>query len=433
MGKERMSATSEERQAAPSMWLVVLALVPFGLGYFLSYLFRAANAVVAPDLVRDVSLSAGDLGVLTAAYLLAFALFQLPLGILLDTYGPRRVQAALVALTGFGALMFAYGQSAGVLMVARAIIGIGSAGGLMSSFKAVVLWVPEQRRALANSLVMSSGAIGLLTASTPMEWVVQAMGWRSTFVLIAVITFCVAATIFLVVPERKSATVPAPLRQQMREVADIYRDRTFLALLPLLAVTAGVHIAVQTLWVGPWFRDIAGFDRMGVANSLFVMALAFFAGILITGAAADWFSRRGVSLLTVMLGFMTIFFVSQVLIVAEVRGLDVLLWALFGMTGQVAILAYPWLSSYFGASRSGRANTAVNLPMFACAFLAQAAVGWVIDLFPPSTNGGYAPEAYRTAFGLLLALQVIAAVWFFANYARVSAAQQSIRMALQAK
>ena len=126
---------SQQQEPAPaSFGLMLMALLPFGFGYFLSYLYRAANAVVAPDLVRDVGLSAGELGLLTAAYLLAFALFQIPLGVLLDRYGPRRVQAALVALGGIGAIIFALGQSALTLSLARGVIGMGFAGGLMSSF-----------------------------------------------------------------------------------------------------------------------------------------------------------------------------------------------------------------------------------------------------------------------------------------------------------
>ena len=160
----------------------MIALVPFSLGFFFSYLYRAVNAVIAPDLVRDIGLSAGELGLLTASYLFAFSMFQLPLGILLDRYGPRRVQATLVAIGGIGALIFAMAESIAVLTVARAIIGLGFAGGLMSGFKAVVIWVPEARRALANAWVMSTGALGLLIATAPMQIVVQNFGWRLAFV-----------------------------------------------------------------------------------------------------------------------------------------------------------------------------------------------------------------------------------------------------------
>jgi MFS family permease len=162
-------------------WVALTVLLPFALGYFLSYLFRAVNAVVAPDLVKEVGLSASELGLLTAAYLLAFAACQLPVGILLDRYGPRRVQAGLLVIAAGGAALFAVAQSALVLTIARALIGLGVAGSLMSGFKAVVLWVAKPRQALANSWVMSVGAIGLLVSTAPTEWAVQQVGWRSVF------------------------------------------------------------------------------------------------------------------------------------------------------------------------------------------------------------------------------------------------------------
>ncbi|MEQ1616665.1 MAG: MFS transporter, partial [Hyphomicrobiaceae bacterium] len=157
-----MKSSQPAAFAPASLGLMVIVLLPFGLGYLLSYLFRAVNAVVAPDLVSQIGLSASELGLLTAAYLLAFACFQLPLGVLLDRYGPRRVQAALLVAAAVGAALFAAGWNVWTLSAARALIGVGFAGGLMSGFKAVVLWVPEPRRALANSLVMSLGAVGLL-------------------------------------------------------------------------------------------------------------------------------------------------------------------------------------------------------------------------------------------------------------------------------
>ncbi|MEZ5856396.1 MAG: hypothetical protein R3D67_17205 [Hyphomicrobiaceae bacterium] len=98
------------------------------------------------------------------------------------------------------------------------------------------------------------------------------------------------------------------------------------------------------------------------------------------------------------------------------------------MTGHTAVLAYPWLASYFGASRSGRANTAVNLLLFGAAFLVQYAVGWVIDLYPPTASGGYAPAAYRTAFSTVLGLEILALLWYFANLRRLRAAERPQRV-----
>jgi predicted MFS family arabinose efflux permease len=409
--------------------MALKVLTPFALGYFLTYLLRAVNAVVAPDLVGELGLDAAELGLLTAAYLGAFAIFQLPLGVLLDRYGPRRVQAALVAVAGAGCVLFAIGSNGLTLTVARAMIGMGFAGGLMSGFKAVVLWVPEPRRALANAFVMSFGALGLLTATAPTEFAVQAIGWRMVFLALAAITFGVALIILTVVPERESARSTETLVQQVRQLLGIYRDKAFLVLAPLLAATAGTHIAIQTLWAGPWFRDVAGLDRIGVANHLFVTGAAFLVGILSSGAIADWFVRRGANELSVMAGFLALFLLSQVGIVLEVTDWNLLFWIPFGMSGQVAVLAYPWLSARFGTALSGRANTAMNLLLFLAAFAIQYAIGAIIALYPTTAAGGYDPKSYQVAFGLCLALEIATFVLFIANWRLFRAPRQGGRAA----
>lgn len=422
--------TGDASPGTPGLALITLALLPFGLGYFFSYLYRAVNAVVAPDLVRDLGLTAAELGLLTSAYLLAFALFQPMLGILLDRFGPRRVQSALVATGATGALLFSLGNDATTLALARAVIGIGFAGGLMSSFKAVVIWVPEPRRPLANACVMSLGALGVILSSAPTAWMVGLLGWRQAFVWLAAVTLAVAALILFAVPEREgvAAAQPAPLATQLKEVWGIYRDPVSIALTPVLAIPAGSHIALQTLWSGPWLGDVAGLDRTGVGEHLFVMGLAFLVGVLLSGIVADRLTRRGVSLLTVNMGFLVVFLASQVAIILG-DGLvpPVVSWSVFAMTGHTAVLAYPWLASYFGAARSGRSNTAVNLLMFGTAFAVQAAVGWVIDLYPKSATGGYAPEAYRVAFAIVLGLQVLSVLWYLAHSRLLGEAERRMR------
>ena len=349
---------------------------------------------------------------LTAAYLIAFALFQLPLGVLLDRFGPRRVQTALLLAAAAGSVLFAHGESAPGLTAARALIGLGFAGGLMAGFKAVVLWFPPARHALANACIMSVGGLGMLAATVPAELTVQAIGWRGLFLAAAGVTVAVAALIFVLVPERPDARSTEPLAEQVRDVARIYSDRFFWRIAPLVATTAGSHIGIHTLWAGPWFRDITGYDRDGVALHLLVMAVAFLVGTLLAGAVADRLGRRGVDQLHVMLGGLALFALAQVAVIAQVTASPVLVWGLFGMTGQIGVLAYPRLAAHFGRERSGRAQTAINLLLFASAFSAQSIIGAIIDLFPATADGGYSPDGYQSAFGLLLLVQVLAFLWY---------------------
>ena len=411
-----MTTHKTETGSKLALGTLICALAPFSLGYFLSYLLRGANAIIEQDLVTDIGLSPAELGLVTAAYLGAFAVFQLPLGILLDKYGPRRVQTALLSVAAAGTLLFSISESAETLTVARAMIGLGFAGGLMASFKAVVIWIPEQRRALANALVMSSGAMGLLLATQPLEIVTQIYGWRNVFVALATVILFVALLILIVVPERISSAPVQNFIDQFRGVGAIFADRRYWAITPLLATTAGSHIAIQTLWAGPWLRDVGGLERSAVAEHLLIMAMAFFVGILLTGVVADWFVRRGVKLLNVMIFFMLLYLSSQVGIVLGINNEFMLpLWFVFGMLGQVAILAYPWLATQFGAAQSGRAHTAANLAIFGAAFGLQYVMGAIIELFPAATTGGYPPHSYQVAFGVTLLLQLLALAWYFLN------------------
>ncbi|MGH1481247.1 MAG: MFS transporter [Geminicoccales bacterium] len=396
--------------------VILTVLLPFAVGYFLSQMYRSVNAVVGPDLASDIGLGAAELGFLTSAYLLAFALFQLPLGVLLDRIGPRRVQATLVAIAGMGSLLFAVADSFLTLTLARGLIGLGFAGGLMSGFKAIVLWVSEERRALANSVVMSAGALGILVATQPIDVGVQLFGWRAVFIGLGMLTFVVAAFILFVVPENAAADRSTSLKGQVAAIGGILKDSAFWRLAPLLAATAGAHIAIQTLWAGPWFRDVAGMGRDDVAWHLMMVAVAFMVGILLSGAIADWFIRRGVHILSVMNGFLIAFLISEALIVLQVESLMLPAWLVFGMTGQLAILAYPWLSSYYGTALSGRANTAMNLLIFMAAFGTQYFIGAVIELFPTTANGGYAMEGYQVGFGLCLLAQSLGLIWYLQGF-----------------
>jgi len=276
---------------------------------------------------------------------------------------------------------------------------------------------------------MSAGAIGLLVATRPLQEASDQFGWRFVFFILAGITFAVALMIFFVVPERdrNASSSSEPLGEQVRQLVGIFRDPAIISLTPLLATTAGVHVAIQTLWAAPWLRDVLGAGREEVANYLFLMAVAFFFGILFTGSVADWFARRGASLLSVMLGFMAIYLVAQIGIVLQFTDYALILWLAFGMSGQVAILAYPWLSTYFGSNLSGRAHTAVNLMIFACAFVAQYAIGAIIELYPQPTTNTYDPVSYQTAFGAFLAIQIAALIWFFvtARYIRKKTTSQT--------
>jgi predicted MFS family arabinose efflux permease len=379
----------------------------------MSYLLRAVNAVVAPDLVQDLGLTPAELGLLTAAYLGAFALFQLPLGVLLDRYGPRRVQAGLLCVAALGCLAFAFAEEFLGLFAARAMIGLGFSAGLMASYKSSATWVPIERRSLANTAIMSFGALGLVVATEPTQHLVALIGWRNAFVVFAGLILLAALFILAAAPRKDTVGEPAPLRQQFAEMLAILRTPLFWRIAPLLGLTSGVQIGVQTLWAGPWLRDVLGLSREEVGRHLLFMAAAFMVGIFTAGLIADRLGRRGIGPMQVMLGFIFLYLAAQVLIVFRVEGLMFPAWLMVAAFGQVAVLAFPWFAARIGRELAGRANASINFTMFVVAFAAQYLVGFIIGLFPASATG-YSPEGYSWALGFFLIGQLLALLWYLA-------------------
>src|SRR5689334_9793308 len=201
---------------APSLPAKTLLVVfcPFAAGYFLSFFFRNVNAIIARDLSSEFSLSAADLGFLTATYMLAFAAFQLPLGVLLDRYGPRRVVAALLCVAAAGALVFGLARDVTMLSAGRALIGLGVSASLMGALKAFTLWFPLPRLALLNGLYLAAGGIGSLSATAPAEAFIEPFGWRALFYLMAALSVVAASLVFFLVPEKPLPGEGQTLRTQ---------------------------------------------------------------------------------------------------------------------------------------------------------------------------------------------------------------------------
>ena len=391
--------------------LVLVVFLPFAGGYFLSYLYRSVNAVIAPNLVAEVGLTPGDLGLLTAAFFFGFALPQIPLGLLLDRFGPRRVQSTQLVVAAAGALWFALAESKFGLIGGRTLIGIGMAGCLMASFKAITLWFPAERWPLVNGLLLGAGGVGAMVATKPVELMLTLTDWRGIFFGVSAATVALAAITHAIVPEKPTEAQHQKLGTQIREMKVIFRDRYFWRLAPLGMLTMGAGMAIQGLWAAPWLRDIAHLSHSAVADYLLATTAAMTVGFAGVGVLTDVLRRFGVSAFTIMAVGAALLVASQAAMVFEVDPGGLWIWLLFGLTNNITVLSYPLLSRHFPLRYAGRANGVLNLLVFAAAFAAQYAIGGIIGLWPAAADGGYAPDAYPVAFGIFLALQAATFLW----------------------
>ena len=382
----------------------------FAAAYFLSYLYRTANAVISPDLTRDLALNPASLGLLTGAYLLGFGLMQIPAGMLLDRFGPRRCAAALMCVAAAGALTFGLAQDLAMLSAGRALIGLGVSAGLMGSIKAFTLWFPRERLTALSGWMIAIGSVGALSATAPVQALLGSFGWRTLFVVLALLSLAAALLIFFVVPERELPGRGESRSEQVAMIGKIFARLDFWRLAAPLVLSQASFQALQGLWFAPWLADVHGLTRAAAADYLFASAFAYLVASVLLGELTAMLAKRGVSQLRFYQAGMLLCAASFAPIALGAASGTLLWLVLFAATSIAAITAYALLTQLVPAAQTGRVTTSSNLLLFATSFAFQWGVGALLGLWP-SSAGRYQPEAYRAAFGLLLAAQAAAALW----------------------
>ncbi|GEP53963.1 MFS transporter [Reyranella soli] len=398
--------------------LFLRVFLPFALAYFLSYIFRGVNAVIFPYLERDIGITAGDLGLLTSAFFLFFAGCQPVLGVMLDRYGPRRVQVVLLAMAAAGSALFGLSLSLGELIVARVLIGLGFAGGLMAAIKAITLWYPPQRWGLITGFHMMAGGLGSMAATLPVEWSLSVVSWQGLFFWLAGFCLATSAILFIVVPERAGPRAAGTLAEQFRITGTVLTDGFYWRIQPLLAIQQLAFIGCISLWIGPWLRDVGGFtDKEMRADIQLYTAAATTLGFAMSGVIANGLHRVGVSNFA-SAGLMSILFAIVCGWIAFVPSFHpATAWIAFGFLGACPIQYMPLMVASFPAHYAGRVSTSSNLVVFSVIFAGQWAIGKIVDQWP-RTATGYSPDGYSWAFGALFILQLAGLAWLLLSRAQ---------------
>lgn len=383
----------------------------FSAGYFVSYVFRGVNLGFAPLITHDLGLSAADLGLLTSLYFLGFAGAQLPAGVLLDHYGSRRVTAGTLLFAAAGIWVFGAGHSIGMMMLGRLLIGVGVSVCLGAAFKALAQHFEAARLPLMNGLVMAVGGLGGVAVGSPLTWVLTFASWRAVCGALGVLTIAVALALWTLAPDKQDGHRQASLGTQFKGTWHILKSPAFWKIASFSVVTQGVFYAMQSLWVGAWMRDVMGLAPREAAAQVSILGFAMMAGCVGFGAAARSLEKRGVSLYTFCGIGMTLFVVTQVLIMFGAPLPAALLWAGYGIFGGTGILSYAVLARHFPPHLIGRGNTTLTLIIFLLIFGFQIGVGAVLSLWPAS-SGHYPAAAHLSAWGILVALQIASAIWY---------------------
>jgi predicted MFS family arabinose efflux permease len=331
------------------------------------------------------------------------AAIQIPLGIALDRFGPKRVVPVALAIAATGCLVFAVAGSGVALGVGRALIGMGMGAVLMGAMKTLSLTFDSDRYATAFGLLVGIGTAGGLASAAPLQLLVAGVGWRSAFFIAAAAVALAAVLVWRFTPAlEEHHTERSGLRAT---VLHIVKSPAFLRVAAFSVFMAGGLLSVRALWAGPYLGVVHGASDSVVGAALTAATIGMIIGYPVAGGA----SRRigtGRVVFAAAVPFLLCFIALALLPFGTPVWILVVLYFLFGFTGAPEVHLLTQAKELFPPALTGRATTLVNVVAIGSSFLLQWLFGVVIDLVSLGA-GGTVATGYRIAFGMIAALGAI--------------------------
>ncbi|HNQ02237.1 MAG TPA: MFS transporter [Syntrophales bacterium] len=381
-------------------WVLFAAVsVLFGLSMF----YRSAIAVLAPDLLRDVPMDVGTLGLVSAAFFYTYALFQIPGGLLLDRFDPARVMTAFYGFALAGVILFSVAESPGVLILGRLLTGAGMACGFIGALKILSLKFPPDRFATLSGIIVSVGNLGIVFATTPLVLWAQGLGWRTTFGFVGIVHLALVLAFFLSwregrgnIPHAMEGGITAP-DGMMQGLRLALQDRQVRLISASAFIRYGILAAVQGLWGGPYLMDVMGCSPVTAGNLLFLLTLGVIIGNPATGFLSDRVLKKRKGIVVVALAGCSLVLAALAFVpVGAPRWVPAALFSLFGLFAGTGSLPYAHLKELTPPERSATALTVLNFSAVVGAGVFMQGLGVLLETLHPTS--ALSIEAFRDAF-----------------------------------
>ena len=367
-----------------------------------SQFYRNAHVVVAPDIMRDVGVSAQLLGMLSAGLFLTAALTQLPAGVLIDIHGPRRTIPLMLLTVVGGSLIFATAQSGAGLVLGRMLMGVGVAALGMASLVACARWFPPEQFGTVVGLVIGMSQVGNVVATYPMALVSDAIGWRNSYLIMTGVTLGLGILSYLLIRDAPPdhpyhRRTPETIRSAFNGVVEVFRTPGVPRLLVMAFVAYAVVSCFLGLWIGPYLHDVHGLDTVQRGNVLFYFSVAMIVGNLSLGSLDRLVdSRKAV----IMGGAVATILILVTLVAA------VLLTAIGFLAGYTIVIIVHG-KGFYPDRLMGRGATLVNSAVLGGAASLQALTGLIAGFLAPGAID-LPVWVYQVIFATLAALLTLA-------------------------
>ena len=387
--------------------LRVLPLLAWATGatfFFYAWVLRVAPSVMVEELMRDFAVGAGVLGHLSAAYFYGYAGMQIPVGLLLDRFGPRRLMTVAALVCAGGCVLFATGGSFATVITGRFLIGASAAFSLVGAMAVAGHWFPANRFAIFSGLAMAMGMAGGVLGQAPLRLAIEASDWRTTTLLLAAGGVAIAVAAWATVRDKWHGSGGMAVALSGLGKVMGHRQTLLIALTGL--GTSAPLLAFAGLWGVPFLETAYGMSRTSAAG----VTSAFFAGWGVGAPLFGWLSDRigrrrdpllfALALKTVALA--ALIYVPGLPLLALVS-----LSFLVGLFGSAQILCFALVRENHTPALSGTAIGFLNAVVTGAGALFQPLVGILLDLaWTGEIASGarvYQAEAYRIALASLIA------------------------------
>lgn len=330
--------------------------------------YRASNAVISPHLTKEFQLSPHQLGLLTAAFFYGFALFQIPIGILLDRFGARIIMPAFSLIGGIGAMVFAASTGVNGLIGGRALLGVGMACNLMGSLKLFTEWFRPSQFATVSGFILAVGTLGNMSATSPLVLMVNAIGWRSSFSVIGIITIMLALCFYFIVRNRPDEHGSSAISDNMKRgvassfdsIKSIFVSPNYWAISGATLLRYGSFTAVQALWAGPFLMTILLISPLATGNILLILNLGYIAGSPVSGFFSDRLLRSRKKTVIMGLGILASGFLALPLYPHNSVFWLSLIFFIIGFGSSFGQVMYAHIKELMPSHVAGTAMTGIN-------------------------------------------------------------------------
>ncbi|MCB1479564.1 MAG: MFS transporter [Tepidamorphaceae bacterium] len=294
MTVERDSSVRAGAAAGASMTTAVLLVGALAAVYFISQFLRNSIGVIAPNLEAELGLGSESLGLLSSVFFFSFALAQIPIGILIDRFGPRAVMLGSLTLAALGSVVFSYAGGMGGLILARVLMGLGCSSFFMCPLTIFTRWFARDRFSTLVGIQLGLGSLGTLFATAPMAFSVGLVGWRDTFVIFAAIIVAIGFVAAAIIRDDPPGTptpvvAPATLGSAIAGLRDVWVTPGVFRLLGMHFFSYSAFATIAGLWGGPYLTDVYGHDLQERGFYLLLMAAGQVIGVLFWGPMDRWF------------------------------------------------------------------------------------------------------------------------------------------------